>query len=85
MKDQSNTEVILKDGSTALASDHTHELLASEVTNTIAQIGDEYNLKNQSDVRILSEMIVDYLEVSAGIYIDLKSVFVEFKRQLKFS
>ena len=85
MKNCTNVEIILKDGSTALASAHMDKLITSEVANTIAQINDEYDLTNQSDVITLSEMIADYLKISTEVYVHPKQVCAEFKRQLKFS
>lgn len=85
MKNLSNAEIILKDGSTALASDHMGMLITSEVANTIDQIDDEYNLKNHSDIATLSEMVAYYLEISTGIYVHPKQVTSEFQKQLKAS
>lgn len=85
MKNCTNVEIILKDGSTALASNHMDKLIASEVANTITQIDDEYDLTNQSDVMTLSEMIADYLKISTEVYVHPKQVCTEFKRQLTFS
>ena len=79
------TEVIMKDGSTALAVDVLDTLISSEVTNTIAQITHEYDLSNAKDIMTLSEMIAYYLEISTGIYIHPKQVTDEFQKQLKVS
>lgn len=79
------TEVIMKDGSTALAVDVLDTLISSEVTNTIAQITGEYDLSNTKDIMTLSEMIAYYLEISTGIYIHPKQVTDEFQKQLKVS
>ena len=79
------TEVIMKDGSTALAVDVLDTLISSEVKNTIAQITHEYDLSNTKDIMTLSEMIAYYLEISTGIYIHPKQVTDEFQKQLKVS
>jgi len=79
-----NVEIILKDGSTALASDHIDKLIASEVANTIAQIDDAYDLGKKADIQELSEMIADHLTRNTHIVIDPKIVMKEFRKQLKF-
>lgn len=79
------TEVIMKDGSTALAVDVLDKLISSEVKNTISQITNEYDLSNAKDIMTLSEMIAYYLEVSIGIYIHPSRVTSEFKTQLNLS
>lgn len=85
MSSLSKTEVIMKDGSTAPAVDVLDTLINSEVTNTIAQITNEYDLSNAKDIMTLSEMIAYYLEISTGIYIHPKQVNDEFQKQLKIS
>ena len=85
MSSLSKTEVIMKDGSTALAVDVLDTLISSEVKNTIAQITHEYDLSNAKDIMTLSEMIAYYLEISTGIYIYPKQVTDEFQKQLKVS
>ena len=79
------TEVVMKDGSTKLASDVLATLISSEVTNTIAQISNEYDLSNAKDITTLSEMIADYLEISTGISVEPNRVKYEFQKQLKRS
>lgn len=79
------TEVVMKDGSTKLASDVLATLISSEVTNTIAQISNEYALSNAKDITTLSEMIADYLEISTGISVEPNRVKYEFQKQLKRS
>ena len=79
------TEIVMKDGSTKLASDVLATLISSEVTNTIAQISNEYDLSNAKDITTLSEMIADYLEVSTGISVEPNRVKYEFQKQLKRS
>lgn len=81
---QNKIEIIMKDGSTALASDHMDKLIASEVANTIAQIDDAYDLSKRVDIQELSEMIVDHLTRNTHIIIDPKIVMKEFRKQLKF-
>lgn len=85
MNTQNDVEIILKDGSTAMASDHMDKLITSEVANTITEIDDEFDLKSQSDVMTLSEMIADHLTRNTGIDVETKLVFSEFKKQLKFN
>ena len=85
MSSLQKTEVIMKDGSTALAADVLDTLISSEVTNAFAQITNEYNLSNAKDIMTLSEMIAYYLEISTGIYIYPKRVTDEFQKQLKVS
>lgn len=84
MDTQNNVEIILKDGSTAMASNHMDELIASEVANSIAQIDDEYDLSKQADIQELSSMIADHLTMNTNIAIDPKIVMKEFRKQLKF-
>lgn len=84
MDTQNNVEIILKDGSTAMASNHIDELITSEVANTIAQIDDEYDLSKRADIQELSGMIADYLTMNTNIAIDPKIVMKEFRKQLKF-
>ncbi|MCG2607848.1 hypothetical protein LZZ98_04755 [Acinetobacter sp. SM34] len=81
---QNKIEIIMKDGSTALASDHMDKLIASEVANTIAQIDDAYDLSKRADIQELSEMIVDHLTRNTHLIIDPKIVMKEFRKQLKF-
>lgn len=81
----SKTEVIMKDGSTALAHDVLDTLIASEVTNVFSELNGEYDLNNNEDIITLSEMIAYYLEVSTGIYIHPSRVTSEFKTQLNLS
>lgn len=85
MSNLNKTEVIMKDGSTKLASDVLATLISSEVTNTIAQISNEYDLSNAKAITTLSEMIADYLEVSTGISVEPNRVKYEFQKQLKRS
>lgn len=84
MDTQNNVEIILKDGSTGLASDHMDKLITSEVANTIAQIDDEYDLSKKVDIQELSERIADYLTMNTNIVIEPKIVVKEFRKQLKF-
>ncbi|WP_180116123.1 hypothetical protein [Acinetobacter sp. YH12140] len=84
MDTQNNVEIILKDGSTAMASNHIDELITSEVANTIAQIDDEYDLSKRADIQELSGMIADHLTMNTNIAIDSKIVMKEFRKQLKF-
>ena len=84
MDTQNNVEIILKDGSTAMASNHIDELITSEVANTIAQINDEYDLSKRADIQELSGMIADHLTMNTNIAIDPKIVMKEFRKQLKF-
>ena len=84
MDTQNNVEIILKDGSTAIASNHIDELITSEVANTIAQIDDEYDLSKRADIQELSGMIADHLTMNTNIAIDPKIVMKEFRKQLKF-
>lgn len=84
MDTQNNVEIILKDGSTAMASNHIDELITSEVANTIAQIDDEYDLSKRADIQELSGMIADHLTMNTNIVIDPKIVMKEFRKQLKF-
>jgi hypothetical protein len=84
MDTQNNVEIILKDGSTAMASNHIDELITSEVANTIAQIDDEYDLSKRADIQELSGMIADHLTMNTNIAIDPKIVMKEFRKQLKF-
>lgn len=84
MDTQNNVEIILKDGSTAMASNHIDELITSEVANTITQINDEYDLSKRADIQELSGMIADHLTMNTNIAIDPKIVMKEFRKQLKF-
>lgn len=81
---QNKIEIIMKDGSTAFASDHIDKLIASEVANTIAQIDDVYDLSKRADIQELSEMIADHLTRNTHIIIDPKIVMKEFRKHLKF-
>ncbi|WP_180182548.1 hypothetical protein [Acinetobacter sp. YH01020] len=84
MDTQNNVEIILNDGSTAMASNHIDELITSEVAHTIAQIDDEYDLSKRADIQELSGMIADHLTMNTNIAIDPKIVMKEFRKQLKF-
>lgn len=78
-------EVIMTDGTIAFAEDVLESLIQSEVSNTIMQIHDEYDLTAPNDIQELSEMIAYYLETHTHIYIHPKQVVYEFQKQLKFS
>ncbi|MFV5514772.1 hypothetical protein [Acinetobacter gerneri] len=83
MNTQNQIEVIMKDGTTKFAMDVIQSLIESEVTNTIAEIGNEYDLTKREDIITLSEMIVCHLEASAKIHVPHSQVISEFFHQLK--
>ena len=83
MDTQHQIEAIMKDGTIELAIDVIEALVESEVANTIAEVGNEYDLTKREDIITLSEMIVCHLEVSAKTHISLSRVICEFLHQLK--
>lgn len=80
---QNQTEVIMKDGTTQFAVDVIESLIESEVANTIAEVGNEYDLTKREDIITLSEMIACHLEVSTKTHITPSRVICEFLHQLK--
>lgn len=83
MNTQNEVVVIMEDGSIELALDVLEAIIESEVTNTIAEIGNEYDLTKREDIITLSEMIACHLEVSLKTHIHVSRVVCEFLHQLK--
>jgi hypothetical protein len=83
MNTPTEIEAIMNDGSTQLAIDVIEQLIASEVTNTIAEVGDDYNLSKHEDIICLSEMIACHLESAIKTNIHPSRVIGEFLRQLQ--
>lgn len=77
------TEVILKNGKTVEAADVLENLIASEVSNTIANNTDEFDLTSIDGIRTAAEAITDYLEVVTKESIDISAVESELKFQLR--
>lgn len=76
------TEVILKNGKTVEAADVLENLIASEVSNTIANNTDEFDLASSDGIRTAAEAIADYLELVTKESIDVSAVESELKVQL---
>jgi hypothetical protein len=85
MDTQNKVEVEMKDGSTKFAADVIETLIESEVINTIAEIGNDYDLNKRDDIITLSEMIACHLEASTKVRIHPSRVICEFLHQLKRS
>jgi len=81
-KEQKMTEVILKNGKTVEAADVLENLIASEVSNTIANNTDEFDLVSSDGIRTAAEAIADYLELVTKESIDVSAVESELKVQL---
>lgn len=79
------TEVEMKDGTIKYATDIDviETLIESEVINTIAEVGNDYDLTKREDIITLSEMIACHLEASTKINIHPSRVICEFLHQLK--
>lgn len=76
------TEVILRDGKTVNAADVLETLIASEVSNTIANNTGEFDLTSTKGIRAAAEAITDYLQVVTGQNVELSAVVSELKSQL---
>lgn len=85
MSTPNNVEVIMQDGTKKFAVDVIDQLIESEVINTIAEVGNDYELSKPEDIITLSEMIVDHLEISTKTHINVSRVINEFLYQLKLS
>ncbi|EJB8467275.1 TPA: hypothetical protein NU789_001545 [Acinetobacter baumannii] len=83
MNTNTKVEVEMKDGSTKFAVDVIETLIESEVINTIAEVGNDYDLTKREDIITLSEMIACHLEASTKIHIHPSRVICVFLHQLK--
>jgi len=85
MNKQTEVEVEMKDGTIKFAANVgvIETLIESEVINTIAEIGNDYDLTKRDDIITLSEMIACHLEASTKIHIHPSRVICEFLHQLK--
>ena len=83
MNKQTKVEVEMKDGSVKFAVDVIETLIESEVINTIAEIGNDYDLTKREDLITLSEMIACHLKATTKVHIHRSQVLCEFFNQLK--
>lgn len=83
MNSQHQITVEMKDGSIKFAADVIEALIESEVINTIAEIGNDYDLTKREDLITLSEMIACHLKASTKVHIHPSQVICEFLNQLK--
>lgn len=74
-------EVILRDNTTANASDVMSELIQSAVQNAIEN-SDGLDLHSTDGIEYAGEQIVDYLEAITDEKVEVQVVIAELKRQL---
>lgn len=85
MKIKQDVEVIMKDGSTALAKDVMDTLITSEVANTISENDGVFKLHTHEGIVDAAEYLVMYFELNTHITLDIDTIVAEFKRQLRSS
>lgn len=82
MNIKQDVEVILKDGSTALAKDVIDTLITSEVANSIAENDGVFELHTHKGIVDAAEYLVMYFEINTHITVAIETIIAEFNQQL---
>lgn len=67
---------------TVKAADVIKTLIASEVSNTIANNTDEFDLASKSGIKDAAEAITYYLQLVTGVAVNEADVYRELEQQL---
>ncbi|MFX8856842.1 hypothetical protein ABTM70_01255 [Acinetobacter baumannii] len=85
MKIKQDVEVMMKDGSTALARDVMDTLITSEVANTISENDGVFELHTHKGIVDAAEYLVMYFEINTHITVAIETIISEFNRQLRLN